>query len=449
MSRTWRKIPALLRTQSGRRRLRRGVLARSNRLIRPLALAYRRTLIRRVRIVAVVGTFGKTTTARAIAAALGLPVERCDGWNAGAFVSRSLLRIPPWSRGGVIEVAIHQRGEMARYARLIRPHIAVVTSIGSEHGTSLGSLEHTREEKAMMVRALSPAGLAVLNADDPHVRWMRSQTQARTVTYGFRADNELRAEDVQTDEELESLFSFVCGGVRHHGATRLIGRHMIGSILAAVAVAADFGVEARTVLARTESLSPTPERLELVHAPVGASLLVDTFKSHLETIHSALTALEGLPARRKLVVLGGVEEPPGSQGPIYREIGRRLAGIAAHVVFVGGRKEMSPLSAGATDAGMPRTALHFAGRSPRTAVEQVRSLLRPGDLVLIKGRATQKLVRVAFALEGRAVACDLPFCPLQPGCRECDRLAGRPRARRMETAIRRRAQGQTKRSRRG
>jgi len=87
---------------------------------------------------------------------------------------------------------------------------------------------------------------------------------------------------------------------------------------------------------------------------------------------------------------------------------------------------MSPLSAGATNAGMPRSALHFAGRSPRTAGEQVRSLLRPGDLVLIKGRATQKLVRVAFALEGRAVACDLPFCPLQPGCRECDRLAGGP-----------------------
>ena len=123
--------------------------------------------------------------------------------------------------------------------------------------------------------------------------------------------------------------------------------------------------------------------------------------------------LAEVPGRR-IVVLGEISEPPGSQGPIYRRIGERLAGMATRVVVVGGNFQR--YVSGAVAAGLPRTAFIDAGRSVRSAWEAVQADLVAGDVVLIKGRDTQRLDRVALALQGRSVRCEIEFCDVR-GCR--------------------------------
>lgn len=146
---------------------------------------------------AVVGSFGKTTATRAVMAALGRSYAQHTSWNARGFLPLRLLLTPPLALHRVFEVGIRRPGTMVRYARFLRPDVVVVTSIGSEHARSLGPPEEIRDEKAHMVRALSPDGLAVLNGDDPNVRWMSTQTEARVVTYGFGAENDVRASGVR------------------------------------------------------------------------------------------------------------------------------------------------------------------------------------------------------------------------------------------------------------
>jgi len=422
VDRKWRQVPGLLRTRYGRRRLRNSALARSRRLIWPLARLYRRTLIRRTKIIAVVGSFGKTTTTRAVEAALGLPLGKRTGWNAGAFVASGLLRVRPWARYAVLEVGIKRKGQMKGYAKLLRPDIVVVTGIGSEHGTSLETLENTRDEKAAMIRALPSSGLAVLNGDDPNVLWMKECTSARIATFGLGQDNDFRADDFAVDVHAGTQFVLHAGGTLYHVKTRLIGRHMAYAVLAGAAVARQIGMDVHAALARLADLPQTSQRLEVVPIAGEVSLLVDSFKSHLETVNAALQTLADLQAERKIVVMGEVEEPPGSQGPIYRDLGQVLAEVVGHVVFVGGKGQLTPLRVGATEAGLPRSAWAFAGRSPRKAAQLVQEILRPGDVVLIKGRSNQKLLRVALALQGRRVDCDTPSCDSQPGCIECDKL---------------------------
>jgi len=312
---------------------------------------------------------------------------------------------------------------MREYAKLVLPDAVIVTSIGSEHGSTLGSLESTREEKAAMVRALPPTGLAVLNGDDANVLWMRGETSAEAITFGHAPHNDVRTHNVGFDLIDAMRFTVHIGGADYGASTRLLGRHMAYPVLAAVALVGRLGMDVSVALRRIADLPPAPERIELSQTSSGYHLLIDTFKSHLETVEAALETFCALPAMRKLAVIGELEEPPGRQGDIYRDLGSRLAELASHVVFVGGKKTMSPLSSGAKAAGMSGSVLHFADRSPRRAVQMLRPLLRPGDLVLIKGRSTQKLVRIAMALEGHAVACDIPHCALQPGCRMCEQLS--------------------------
>jgi len=433
------EIVCRLGSAPGRKRLLLGAFFHAWPIFFPIAHAYRRTIIRRTRIVAVVGSFGKTTTARAVSAALGLPRDPYRGWNSGGFLAAGLLRIRPGARHAVLEVGISCKGTMARYARLLRPDIAVVTSIGSEHHESLGTLEGAREEKSAMVRALPPAGLAVLNGDDPNVLWMRGVTNARVTTYGFSEACDVRASSVSIDIREGTRFQLHAGGRTREVVVRLLGRPMVYPVLAAIAVSLGEGLSLDEVLPRLERLAPTPERLQVLRTGEGAFLIVDTAKSMLETIHASLDTLAEISADRKIVVLGGIEEPKGSQGPLYKDLGARLAAVAAKVVFVGERESLRNLTSGTRSAGMTKESVIYAGKSPRRAAELVREDLRVGDVVLIKGRSTQHLERVALHFAGRPIPCDVEACGLKPGCDECPLIA---RAARQTKAQERGGRGQ-------
>jgi UDP-N-acetylmuramyl pentapeptide synthase len=201
---------------------------------------------------------------------------------------------------------------------------------------------------------------------------------------------------------------------------RLLGRVMVYPFLAAVAVAWAERRPLDDAVAALEVLPPRRGRLQLEPLSGGAWLIRDDFKSSLETVDAALDVLTEVPGRR-IVVIGSVSEPPGSQGPICRQIGQRLAGIASRVIVVG--PMFQRYAAGAVAAGMPRTALVEAKRDLRAAWEAVQTDLVPGDVVLVKGRDTERLDRVALALQGRPVRCTIEFCDLRGlRCETCPKL---------------------------
>jgi UDP-N-acetylmuramyl pentapeptide synthase len=367
----------------------------------------------------VVGSYGKTTTARAVAAALGRDPEALRG-NYYSFVAAALLGIRPRDRHAVLEIGIERPGEMARYGRLVRPDVAVVTSIGSEHNPSLSNLQVTRAEKGAMVRALPPSGIAVLNGDDPNVVWMGSQTRAAVRTFGLDQGNDVRATDVAIEGPQGTRFKLHANGEARTVRVRLLGRHMVYSVLAAVTVALAEGVTLDSVLAALEALPPTPGRLQAVELPNGAFLIRDDFKSSLETIDAALDVLAEIPAERRIAVLGDVEWPPGRQGPTYARLGARLASVATRVVFVA--SERRRYTAGARREGMASEAFVDAKRSVIRAIEVIQADLRPGDVVLIKGRSTQRLERIALALAGHRVGCELKRCNALARCEQCPML---------------------------
>jgi UDP-N-acetylmuramoyl-tripeptide--D-alanyl-D-alanine ligase len=417
-------IPALLRTPAGRVQLRGALQFRSWPVLSRLARLYRQTAIRHTRLVAVVGSFGKSSATRAVAAALDMPLHRRFSNNCWSGLAWNMLRIRPGQQHAAVEVGIDKPGQMGQYARLVRPDIVVVTSIGSEHHRSLGTLEATRHQKAEMVRALPGEGVAVLNGDDPNVLWMRSETRARVVTFGLGEGNDVRASDLRLDWPHGTRFRLHVEAQTHEVASRLLGRHALLALLAGVAVARTEGVPVDRMVAALERLRPVPGRLEPVSLGNDIWILRDDHKAALETVHSALDVLAEIPARRRLVALGEVTEPPGSAGPIYRAIGERVASIASLAVVVARDRSRRSYTTGAMQRGMARSALLDAGKSTRRATEILREVLVPGDVVLLKARLDQHFERVALALLGRRVQCDVECCHIKRiACAECPMLA--------------------------
>jgi UDP-N-acetylmuramyl pentapeptide synthase len=162
--------------------------------------------------------------------------------------------------------------------------------------------------------------------------------------------------------------------------------------------------------------------MEAVPLANGAIILRDDFKSALETFDAALDALSEIPAQRRIVVFGEVSEPPGSQGPIYRRLGERVARFASRTIFIGESGVWSPFATGVKRVAGARDALINAGNSVCKAIEAVREDLGPGDVVLVKGRDNQRLERVGLALTGRTVRCDISFCQAKVRCEQCPML---------------------------
>ena len=416
-----RDLPAMLRTPAGRMHVRQGIAYRSWPLLCQLARLYRYTLVRKTRVIAVAGSFGKSTTTRAIAAALGLPEHGSMLSNSWSWIAFALLRIRPGQRHAVIEVGISKPGQMKGYARTVAPDVAVIMAVGSEHHRSLGTLEVTRAEKSWMLQVLPESGAAVLNGDDPNVMWMKQKTRARVVTFGFGTECDVRAGEIRLDWPRGTHFRLTAFGEERDVAVRLLGRHMVYPILAAIAVSHLEGYALDPTLARLRELPPTPGRMEPVLLPNGVTVLRDDFKSTLETVHTALDVLAQIPASRRVVLLGSVSEPPGPQRPIYQALGERIAGIASHLVVF--NHDFEPVWSGARRAGMPRTSVTDAGRTARDAAEALSQLLRPGDVLLVKGRGPEKLDRVRLILEGRRVRCDIRYCSLRTlECEQCGML---------------------------
>ena len=403
-----------LRTRVGR--LRRSLLRRSWPLARRAAAAYRRTVVARTRVVVVVGSLGKTTTARATARALGLR-PRGLAANALGYVARAVLRIRPGQRLAVIEVGVNKPGQMGLYARLVRPDIVVVTSIASEHSRSFGSLEAIREEKATMVRALPEHGLAVLNGDDEHVLWMATQTRARVVTFGFGAGNDVRCTEREPDWPDGSTLTIESAGERYTVRSRLHGRPAAHAALAAIAVALAADVPRGEAVARIETLTPGSQRLQVVALPDGGHLVRDEFKSPSESMEVALDFIAEIPARRRVVVVGDIADPLGTPAQVYGPLGERIAAVADLAILVG--RSARRYATGARRAGMPPEALVLVGPSVHAAIALLEGRIGPGDVVLVKGRDTQRLDRIALALMGRRVGCAIEICRL-PATRRCD-----------------------------
>lgn len=425
-----RQLIDLLRTPLGRQQIVGGLRYRAWPAYAAAARVHRARLPATTRVVAVVGTFGKTTTSRAVRAALGLdPAAHVSG-NCWDHVARRVLAARACDRDVVIEVGIAAAGQMARYADVVRPDAVVVTSIGSEHRRSLGTLERTRDEKADMVRALPPQGLAVLNGDDEHVMWMRGETRARVVTFGLGAQHDVAGSDLKLDWPRGLSLTITARGESARVAAPLFGEKMAYPLLAAAAVALDGGRPLAEVARDLGRVSPASGRMQAIALPNDVWLLRDEHKSGVETFFAAIDAFAQIPARRRIAVVGDVAEPPSPQGPVYRAIGARLGASADRVIVIG--QMYRRIAGGASDAGMPREHLLDAGRDPHDALALLRGMLEPGDVVLVKGRDTQHLERLWLALEGRTVGCRLVFCDVRTRCERCPMLErGWPDGRRV------------------
>jgi UDP-N-acetylmuramoyl-tripeptide--D-alanyl-D-alanine ligase len=223
-------------------------------------------------------------------------------------------------------------------------------------------------------------------------------------------------------------FDVRAGGEVYPVKSRLLGEHMVYPLLAAVAILHREGLDVRAALPRLAGVPAAISRMELITLPDGTRILDDSAKASMESIRAALDTFAALPATRRVAVIGPIEEPAGKPRDLYREIGGRLA-ACADVIIAMGQDDMRAVRAEAVRAGMKPEAIQVFGMDIGATIEAVQAVVRPGDLVLLKGAAVRRFRRIALTLMQRDVACRVKRCNVKvPGCEECPLLNAEPSA---------------------
>jgi UDP-N-acetylmuramoyl-tripeptide--D-alanyl-D-alanine ligase len=346
-------------------------------------------------VVGITGSAGKTTTKDAIASLLGVQFK--TGRTIGNFNNHfglplSILRLPDDCRVAVLELGMNHAGEIRDLAGIAKPQIGVVTNVGWAHAEFFDDgIEGIARAKRELIEALPATGIAVLNADDEHVREFGKIHPGRTILYGFSEDAEVRAEDFRT---CKSQAHFRCLGLDF--STPLVGRHGVSNVLAAIATARALNIAPERLQDAVKILAVGKMRGESFERD-GITVINDSYNANPEATRSMLELLHGVPGRRKIAVLGEMLELGREAGTLHRGIGR-LAAATGIDALVGIRGAASFMVEEAREAGMSGSAAVFFD-TPEEAGIFLRSYLRAGDVVLFKGSrgvAVEKAIGPAF-----------------------------------------------------
>lgn len=351
-------------------------------------------------VVAVTGSIAKTSTKEAIASVLAAqgPTVRTEGnQNNEIGLPLSLLRIGPEHANVVLEIGMYTGGEIAHLAELARPEIGVVTAIQGVHLSRIGSIEAVENAKAELVEALPAHGVAVLNADDRRVRGLSARTPAHSVTYGFAADADVGAERVHSagtgGMRFQLRYRGPAGVERVASSVPTLGRFSVHNALAAAAVGIAAEMTIGEIVRALGGGWSAPHRGQLVTAG-GITIVDDSYNASPASMAAALDLLTGLPGRR-IAVLGGMLELGEASVDGHLETGTRAAAACAMLMTVG--TGATDIARGARDAGMPPAAIvEVADRAEAMAV--LTTLLRPGDVVLVKASRGAELDRLVDSL---------------------------------------------------
>ncbi len=345
-------------------------------------------------VVGVTGSIAKTSTKEAIATVLAerYATLKSEG-NANNEVGLPLtvLRMGPEHEAAVLEMGMYVGGEIAQLAAIAQPRIGVVTAVREVHLSRIGSIDDVARAKAELVEALPPDGTAVLNADDARVVGMRARTEARTITYGFSPQADVRAEEVASAGLEGMKFRLVAPGGAVGVETPALGRHGVHNGLAAAAVGVAAGLDLDQILAGLGRGWRAEHRDQIVRV-AGLTVLDDTYNASPASMLAALELLSTLPGRH-VAVLGEMLELGEAHERGHRDVGAAAAQIVDQLVVVG--PGAAGMAAGAATLGDGVVLVP----DRRAALAVLRQRLRPGDTVLVKASRGAALEWIVGSLE--------------------------------------------------
>jgi len=371
--------------------------------LRDLARAARARSL--AKVIAVTGSVGKTSTKEALKLALGADGEThasAASYNNHWGVPLSLARCPASAKYAVFEIGMNHAGEITPLTKMVRPHVAIITTIAPVHLEYFGSLQKIADAKAEIFVGVEPGGAAVLNRDiRQYAHLARAASAAgveRIVSFGASSKADARLARVSLHAEVSAVQARILG----QDVTYKIGapgKHLVLNSLAVLASVALVGADLALAALALDHLKPAAGRGTRIklQVPGGSALLIDeSYNANPASVAAAIALLGQAPVGprgRRIAVLGDMLEL-GAQGlALHKSLCESIEAAAIDLVYCSG-----PLMHALWEA-LPSGVRGGYAETAAALEPAVLAAVRDGDAVMVKGSLGSKMGPIVKALE--------------------------------------------------
>jgi UDP-N-acetylmuramoyl-tripeptide--D-alanyl-D-alanine ligase len=343
----------------------------------------------RLTVIGVTGSYGKTSTKYFLHKVLSAEFNVLmtpESYNTTLGVVRTVrTQLRPIHDIFICEMGARNQGDIKEICGIVKPKLGVITSIGPQHLESFGSIENIARTKFELADALPEDGTLFLNFDSGRVREEIRDRKANgalnvksVISYGTSDGCDYRADCVTVSGAGSSFTAIFPDGSRRSFSTRLLGKHNVTNILAALAAADFLGTPADGAAISVGRLEAVPHRLQLIRRD-DIIIIDDSYNSNENGAASALEVLAGFDGF-KILVTPGMVELGSEQDSVNRRFGSRAASVCDFIVLVG-KKGTGSILAGMKDVSYPDEKI-FAAAGIDQAFERIRAI-RAGAIKVV------------------------------------------------------------------
>ena len=357
------------------------------------------------RVVAVIGTNGKTTTKEMIAAiaAMKFRTHKTRGnLNNHIGLPLTVLALSPDHEVAVLEMGMSAAGEIRRLAEIADPDIGVITNISEGHLLHLESVKNVQAAKGELFEALGEDDTAIVNADDPLVRELALNLRARQITFGIDQPADIRGENIRSLGEEGYEFTVTADTKSIPVHLPFPGACNVPNALAAMAAGLALGIEPELMAEGLKQTRLPAQRHEILRQ-AGLVVINDAYNANPQSMRAALATLAGYPAAgRKFFVIGDMLELGRSEETLHMRLGEDIAGQSIDCLVTVGK--LAGLAArGALAKGMDENQVK-ALATRGEALDYLKHTTRSGDCLLIKGSRGAGMEEVVRGLLGASAS---------------------------------------------
>jgi UDP-N-acetylmuramoyl-tripeptide--D-alanyl-D-alanine ligase len=347
-------------------------------------------------VVAITGSSGKTTTKEMIADIAGLSksvIKAQGNFNNLVGVPLTLLNLRDRHDVMILELGTNRRGEIERLTRIAEPDIGLITNIGPAHLEGLKSLDAVREEKCDLFRNMAVSKVAIINMDDEAIRTSAHVWHGKRITFGLGRNADVSAENIRKKGRHGVSFDLRIAEIRQEIHLSATGEHNIYNALAAAATSWALEIAHPVICQGLTAFKPVSGRMEIRQLKNGVFIINDTYNANPASVREALRTLKDLRGdHASTVILGDMLELGDHACEMHEGIGGLMADTGVGTIFLRGRLSQAT-AAGAVKRNMSGNRIFFF-ETPEEVIPHLKSTLKTGDWVLVKGSRMMKMEEV-------------------------------------------------------
>jgi len=343
-----------------------------------------------LKVIGITGSFGKTTTKYALAEILRqqFNVLMTPGsYNTTMGVTKVIRHdLKPTHNIFIVEMSAKKPGDIKELCDLVKPKYGLITAIGVQHLETFKTLDNIINTKNELIVGLPSNGVAFFNMDDVNCAGLAPKAGCSVVRYGIEtceADLDYHVCDININEHGSNFTVMrMRDNTKAIFQTKLLGKHNIYNILAAISMASEIGMELEDMVYPVRQLASVPHRLELKRIGNDIIFIDDAFNSNPVGSKMALDVLRQFIHRRKIIITPGMIELGEQQDELNTEFGQHITQVCDYVILVG-VKQTAAIKCGLLAKNYPESHL-FVAADFAGAKKHMEQILKAGDVVLFE-----------------------------------------------------------------